>query len=77
MIRNRDEHFRQSERERWDALRRMTAAESIAVGEALLTSDLMRLAVFAGDDQPRSLAISLGILPNPGIMRRECTGGRE
>ena len=39
----------------------MTAEESIAIGEALLTSDLMRLAQFPDDDHPRSLAIALGL----------------
>ena len=39
----------------------MTAGESIAVGEALLTSDLMRLAQFPDDDHPCSLAIALGL----------------
>lgn len=46
----------------------MTAAESIAVGEALLTSEIMRLAVFPDDDQPRSLAIALGL--DPAVARR-------
>ena len=63
MIRNFDEYAREAERERWQALRRMTAAESIAVGEALLTSELMQFATFPDDNQPRSLAIALGIKP--------------
>lgn len=63
MIKNPDEYHRQSERDRWEALQRMSAEESIAVGEALLTSDLMRLAVHPDDDRPLSLAISLGIQP--------------
>ena len=33
-----------SEKERWEALRRMTPEESIAIGEALLTSEVMNLA---------------------------------
>lgn len=61
MIHDPEIQRRQADQERWDALRRMTVAESIAVGEALLTSDIMRLAEFPDDDQPRSLAISLGI----------------
>lgn len=57
-----DEQFRSEvDRDRWETLRRMTAAESIAVGEALLTSDIMRVAEFPDDDQPMSLAIALGI----------------
>jgi hypothetical protein len=39
----------------------MSAEESIAIGEALLTSDLMNVAVFPDDDHPKSLAIALGI----------------
>jgi hypothetical protein len=39
----------------------MTAEDSIAIGEALLTSDLMRLAQFPDDDHPCSLAIALGL----------------
>lgn len=63
MMKNPDEYQRQSERDRSEALQRMSAEESIAVGEALLTSDLMRLAVHPDDDRPMSLAISLGIQP--------------
>lgn len=39
----------------------MSIEETIAVGEALLTSELMDDAVFADDDHPVSLARSLGI----------------
>ena len=42
----------------------MTIEESIALGEALLTSEIMDLAEFPDDDQPMSLAISLGIKPS-------------
>ena len=65
MISNPDEHARGSEAERWEALRRMSPEESIAVGEALLTSDVMRLAVFPDDDHPCSLAIAMGIRSRP------------
>jgi hypothetical protein len=61
MIRNQELYRRQADQERWDALRRMTVAESIAIGEAILTSDIMRLAEAPDDDQPQSLAIALGI----------------
>jgi hypothetical protein len=47
--------------EHWSLLERMSIDESIAVGEALLTSELMALAVFADDDHPMSLARALGI----------------
>lgn len=63
MIKNPQAYARQSEKERWDALRGMSVAESIAIGEALLTSDLMRLAEFPDDDHPLSLAIALGLKP--------------
>jgi hypothetical protein len=39
----------------------MSIDASIAVLEALLTSELMDIAVFADDDHPRTLARSLGI----------------
>lgn len=61
MIRNPRVYDRAAEEERLNALRSMTAADSIAVGEALLTSDLMRLAKFPDDDHPCSLVIALGI----------------
>jgi len=65
MIKNPDEYQRTAELERWEALRRMSVEESIAVGEALLTSEIMRLAEFRDDDRPQSLAIALGIHPQP------------
>jgi hypothetical protein len=61
MITDRDAYRRLCERERWDALRVMSEDESIAVGEALLTSELMDVAVFSDDDHPLSLARSLRI----------------
>ena len=63
MIRNTETFAREAEQNRWDALRRMTVAESIAIGEALLTSEIMTIATFSDDDHPVSLAISLGISP--------------
>jgi hypothetical protein len=63
MIRNSQAYARQSEKERWEALRCMSEEESIAIGEALLTSDVMRLAEFPDDDHPLSLAIALGLRP--------------
>jgi hypothetical protein len=63
MIRNTETFAREMEQNRWDALRRMTVAESIAIGEALLTSEIMTIATFSDDDHPLSLAISLGISP--------------
>lgn len=65
MIKDPQSYRRQSEAERWEALRRMSVEESIALGEALLTSEIMRLAEFSEDDHPRSLAIRLGIKPYP------------
>jgi hypothetical protein len=55
----------------------MSVAESIAIGEALLTSDLMRLAVFPEHDRPRSLAIALGIDAKAAARRWTCRDGRE
>jgi hypothetical protein len=49
------------EDEQSEALARMTVEESIAVGEALLRSDLMRLAMFPEEERPLSLARALGI----------------
>ena len=61
MIINPDAHRRMESREADEALRHMTAEDSIAIGEAILTSELMQLADFPDDDHPRSLAIALGI----------------
>jgi hypothetical protein len=69
MIRNPRAYAHQSESERWDALRAMTAEESIAIGEALLTSDVMRLAQFPDDDHPVSLAIALGLGPEAAVRQ--------
>lgn len=61
VIKNRAAYELDAENERWDRLRAMTVEETIAVGEALLTSELMDLAEFPDDDHPMSLARSLGI----------------
>ncbi len=50
------------ERERHQALARMTAEESIAVAEALLTSEAMEIARFERSTRPVSLALSLGLV---------------
>ena len=63
MSKNPGVYARQSDEGHRDALRRMTVEESIAIGEALLTSDVMRLAEFSDDDHPLSLAIALGLRP--------------
>ena len=77
MIKNVDAYRRESERDRWESLRRMTPEESIAVGEALLTSEIMSLAVFPDDDEPRSLAIALGIEPRAARSRSGGAGEAE
>jgi hypothetical protein len=77
MIRNQDAFERTSEQERRHTLAAMTAAESIAIGEALLTSDLMRLAVFPDDDHPRSLARSLGIESSAAKKQAACDHCQE
>ena len=61
VIKDRQAYARLCEEERWDRLRAMTLDESIAVMEALLTSELMDIAVFPDDDHPMSLARSLRI----------------
>jgi len=76
MIRNPEEYEREAEQERWQALRRMTIEESIAIGEALLTSEVMQLAEFPADDHPRSLAIALGIAPRTRPGRTDLRQGR-
>jgi hypothetical protein len=68
MIKDREAYRRLCERERWDALRAMTVEQSIAVGEALLTSELMELAEPRHDDHPMSLARSLRI-PDARLRR--------
>ena len=40
MIKNQEIYRRRAQARRWDALERMTPEESIAIGEALLTSEI-------------------------------------
>ena len=61
MIKDQQAYARHTEQEDLAVLRGMTAEDSIAIGEALLTSDLMRLAQLPDDDQPRNLAIAMGL----------------
>jgi hypothetical protein len=75
MIRNEVAYRRQAEQDAQADLRSMSAEESIAIGEALLTSDLMRVAVFPDEQQPLSLAIALGI--DPQHARGRCSNGTE
>ncbi len=75
VIRNEAAYRRQAEQDAQAELRSMSAEESIAIGEALLTSDLMRVAVFPDADRPRSLAIALGI--DPQRARGRCSDGTE
>jgi hypothetical protein len=80
MIRNPELYRQQAEQERWEALRRMTVDESIAIGEALLTSEIMRFAQFPADDRPRNLASALGIAPRSAGIQDGCsetTRGRK
>ena len=49
------------EAEDLEALRSLTVEQAIAIGEDLLTSELMDLAEFPDDDHPQSLAIRLGL----------------
>ena len=77
MIRNEAAYRRQAEQDAQAELRGMSVEASIAIGEALLTSDLMRVAVFPDDDQPRSLAIALGIDPQHARAGGRCSDGNE
>ncbi len=61
MITDRRAYDRLRESEQEDRLARMSVEESIAIGEGLLTSELMGMAVFPARERPRSLAIALGI----------------
>jgi hypothetical protein len=68
VIRDLEAYRELREEEYWNALSRRSIEESIAVGEALLTSEIMETAVFPDDDHPLTLARSLGIqaqLRNP------------
>jgi hypothetical protein len=59
MIKDPKLYREMSERERQATLQEMTMEQSIAIAEALLTSELMAVAKFPDDDHPRSLAIQL------------------
>jgi hypothetical protein len=61
VIRNLERFEELCTREDFEALRKLTVEESIALGEALLTSELMTLACFRADDAPTTLAIRLGL----------------
>ena len=77
VIRDEAAYRRQAEQDARADLRSMSVEESIAIGEALLTSDVMRLAVFPEHDRPRSLAIALGIDAQPTARRLTCRDGKE
>jgi hypothetical protein len=64
VITDRAAYARLCEQERWAALRAMTPEESIAVLEALLSSEIEDISVFADDDHPVSLARALRIPPD-------------
>jgi hypothetical protein len=61
VIKDLEAYRARTEREDREALERMSTEDSLAIAEALLTSELMDLAEFPDDDNPRSLAISLGL----------------
>ena len=61
VIKNPAAYAAEAEKERWERLAAMSVEETIAVGEALLTSELMDIAAFPDDDHPVSLARSLGL----------------
>ncbi len=70
MIKNLPKYKKAREREYWNVLRRLNDKESIALAEALMTSELMKIAYFPDDDHPMSLAISLGIKKAPKPSKR-------
>ena len=72
MITDRRAYERWCEAERWERLRRMSIEESIALGEALLTSDVMEH-VTATTDVPCSVAIALGITARCAPQVRDAT----
>ena len=69
MITNRAAYERWCEAERWERLQRMSIDETIALGEALLTSELMDH-VTSTVDAPVSLAIALGIAARRPLQAR-------
>lgn len=77
MIKSRKAYRKISEREDLKSLRSMTIEESIALGEALLTSEIMDLAVFPDDDRPKCLAISLGIKSPSSLFRGSPRGEKQ
>lgn len=62
MIRDPDAYRVLCEEEHWARLASMSPEETIAIGEALLTSELMAIAEFPDDDHPVSMARSLGLV---------------
>jgi hypothetical protein len=61
VITNRAAYEALCEAERWDTLAALSVDETIAIGEALLASELMDVAEFPDDDHPLNLARALGL----------------
>jgi len=67
MIKNVGAYRKRAEGRRWQALRRMSPEDSIAIGEALLTSEIMTFVKSVRRERTRCLAVALGISdPSPG-----------
>lgn len=66
VIRNYDAYRRLREEDRWRRLSEMSADDSIAVGEALLTSEIMDRFEFSDDGRPMNFARSLGLRSSLG-----------
>ena len=70
MIKNPKIYRKHSEKQRWDELRRLRIEDTLAIGEALLTSEIMKSARFRKRHRPRNLAIALGIQSRAMRKRR-------
>lgn len=69
MIKNVKTYRKHAERRRWQALQRLRPEDSIAIGEALLTSEIMAFVRSARRARTKCLAVALGI-SDPATRRR-------
>jgi hypothetical protein len=76
MIKDSKAYAQLSGKEDLARLQSLTCEDAIAIGEALLTSELMEVAQFPDDDHPMSLAMALGIQGKVGGLA-EPLGGEK